>query len=187
MKVVKPLRLSTLHRPYRWQGENYLGVSVLALADMGASPRLRPEPELWQLASEELALSGGVLDLAFPKACAEFLATGYAYTHHQADKTACAVKIQLDTLEKTLVVFGDRHWINDRPSSPLPFDEMRLDWSRAFGGPQWVENPHGLGANPETCPRGSRCPLPNIEPLHNRLSSPRQTPLPVSFDALDIN
>ncbi|HGM6995084.1 DUF2169 domain-containing protein [Serratia ureilytica] len=187
MKVVKPLRLSTLHRPYRWQGENYLGVSVLALADMGASPRLRPEPELWQLASEELTLSGGVLDLAFPKACAEFLATGYAYTHHQADKTACAVKIQLDTLEKTLVVFGDRHWINDRPSSPLPFDEMRLDWSRAFGGPQWVENPHGLGANPETLPRGSRCPLPNIEPLHNRLSSPRQTALPVSFDALDIN
>ncbi|WP_163306751.1 DUF2169 domain-containing protein, partial [Enterobacter ludwigii] len=28
---------------------------------------------------------------------------------------------------------------------------------------------------------------PNIEPLHNRLSSPRQTALPVSFDALDIN
>ncbi|MGR2600092.1 DUF2169 family type VI secretion system accessory protein, partial [Salmonella enterica] len=54
MKVVKPLRLSALHRPFSWQGQNHLGVSILALADMGASPRLRPEPELWQLAADEL-------------------------------------------------------------------------------------------------------------------------------------
>lgn len=187
MKIVKPLRLSALCRPYRWQEADYLGVSILALADMSDTPRLRPEPELWRLASEELALSGGVIDLAFPKVCAEFLATGYAYTHHQADKTACAVKIQVDTLEKTLVAFGDRHWINGRSSTPLSFDEMRLDWSRAFGGPQWAENPHGIGACPEPFSHGLRHRLPNIEPLDGRLTSPRQSPLPVCFDALDIS
>ncbi|BEM43854.1 hypothetical protein SME13J_24730 [Serratia marcescens] len=186
MKVVKPLRLSALHRPFSWQGQNHLGVSVLALADMGASPRLRPEPELWQLAAEELTLSGGVLDLAIPKACAEFLATGNAYTHHQQDKTACAVKIQLDSLEKTLVVFGDRHWINDRPSTPLPFAEMRLDWRRAYGGTQFADNPHGIGATPETFPQGRIHRLPNVEPLQGRLTSPRQSAQPASFDALDI-
>ncbi|MFD1200031.1 DUF2169 domain-containing protein [Brucella gallinifaecis] len=187
MKTVKPLRLSVLHRPYHWQGLDHLGVSILALADMGEASRLRPEHELWQLASEELALDGGVLDLAFPKACAEFLATGYAYTHHQADKTACAVKIQVDTLEKTLVAIGDRHWVNDRASAPLPFDEMRLDWSRAFGGSQWAENPLGIGVRPEKLPHGAPHVLPNIEPLHGRLTSPHQTPLPVSFNALNIN
>ncbi|WP_368925902.1 DUF2169 family type VI secretion system accessory protein [Serratia marcescens] len=186
MKVVKPLRLSALHRPFSWQGQNHLGVSILALADMGASPRLRPEPELWQLAADELTLSGGVLDLAIPKACAEFLATGNAYTHHQQDKTACAVKIQLDSLEKTLVVFGDRHWINDRPSSPLPFAEMRLDWRRAYGGAQFADNPHGIGATPETFPQGRIHRLPNVEPLQERLASPRQSAQPASFDALDI-
>lgn len=186
MKVVKPLRLSALHRPFSWQGQNHLGVSVLALADMGASPRLRPEPELWQLAAEELTLSGGVLDTAIPKACAEFLATGNAYTHHQQDKTACAVKIQLDSLEKTLVVFGDRHWINDRPSTPLPFAEMRLDWRRAYGGTQFADNPHGIGATPETFPQGRIHRLPNIEPLQERLTSPRHSAQPASFDALDI-
>ncbi|MGP2690547.1 DUF2169 family type VI secretion system accessory protein, partial [Serratia nevei] len=186
MKVVKPLRLSALHRPFSWQGQNHLGVSVLALADMGASPRLRPEPELWQLAAEELTLSGGVLDLAIPKACAEFLATGNAYTHHQQDKTACAVKIQLDSLEKTLVVFGDRHWINDRPSTPLPFAEMRLDWRRAYGGTQFADNPHGIGATPETFPQGRIHRLPNVEPLQGRLTSPRHSAQPASFDALDI-
>ncbi len=31
MKIVKPLRL--LNRPFRWEGKNYLGVSVIALVD----------------------------------------------------------------------------------------------------------------------------------------------------------
>ena len=153
MKVVKPLRLSALHRPSLGKGKIIWAFPFWPWPIWGF-PRLRPEPELWQLAAEELTLSGGVLDLAIPKACAEFLATGNAYTHHQQDKTACAVKIQLDSLEKTLVVFGDRHWINDRPSTPLPFAEMRLDWRRAYGGTQFADNPHGIGATPETFPQG---------------------------------
>ncbi len=78
MKIIKPLRLSVLNRPFRWQGKNYLGVSVLALADMGPNPQLRPEMELWQLAADELQTSGGVVDMAIPKVRAEFLATGFA-------------------------------------------------------------------------------------------------------------
>jgi hypothetical protein len=42
--------------------------------------------ELWQLAASELQTSGGVIDMAMPKTRAEFLATGYAYTHHQQEK-----------------------------------------------------------------------------------------------------
>ncbi len=99
MKVVKPLRLSALHRPSLGKGKTIWAFPFWPWPIWGL-PRLRPEPELWQLAAEELTLSGGVLDLAIPKACAEFLATGNAYTHHQQDKTACAVKIQLDSLEK---------------------------------------------------------------------------------------
>lgn len=86
MKIVKPLRLSVLNRPFRWEGKNYLGVSVIALADMGPSPKLRPEVELWQLAASELQTSGGIIDMAIPKVRAEFLATGHAYTHHQQEK-----------------------------------------------------------------------------------------------------
>lgn len=186
MKVIKPLRLSVLHRPYRWQENNYLGVSVLALADMGSAPRLRPEPELWQLAESELKTSGGVIDLAIPKTCAEFLATGYAYTHHQEEKTACAVRIEVEQREKTLVAFGERHWVNNTPSSPLPFQQMRLDWSRAFGGSEHPDNPHGIGASPETFENTKVHRLPNIESLHDRLTSPRQKPAPASLGALDL-
>ncbi len=186
MKVIKPLRLSLLSRPYRWQGKNYLGISILALADMGETPRLRPEPELWQLAEEELQHSGGILDLAIPKACAEFLATGYAYTHHQQEKTACAVKICLEEKEKALLVFGDRHWVNNKPSAPIPFSEMRLDWQRAFGGEGYDANPHGIGAEPEMINGARIHRLPNIESLQERITSEQQRPEPAGFGPLDI-
>ncbi len=186
MKIIKPLRLSVLNRPFRRQGENHFGVSVLALADMSGTPQLRPEAELWQLAASELQTSGGVIDLAIPKVQAEFLATGYACSHHQTDKTACAVRIEIEQLSKTLAVFGDRHWINGKPSPPQPFDQMRLDWSRAWGGAGYEDNPHGIGFNADEIAGHKYTRLPNIEPLNGRMTSPRQQPEPASFGPLDI-
>ncbi|MDC9596167.1 DUF2169 family type VI secretion system accessory protein [Xenorhabdus anantnagensis] len=193
MKIIKPLRLSVLYRPYRWLQKNHLGISIMALADMGPTPCLRPEAELWQLAENELKNCNGIIDLAMPKSCAEFLATGYAYTHHQTDKTACAARIQIDQLDKTLAAFGDRYWIDDSPSKPQPFEQMRLDWSRAFGGKDYEENPHGIGFNPEETENGIKIHrLPNIEALHNRLmsqqrlASQQETPTPASFCPLDF-
>ncbi|MBP2168753.1 uncharacterized protein YjbI with pentapeptide repeats [Erwinia toletana] len=186
MKVIKPLRLSVLHRPFRLQGKNHLGVSVMALADMGKNPQLRPEMELWQLAGDELQASGGVLDMAMPKARAEFLATGFAYSHHQQDKTACAVRIEIENLTKTLAVSGDRFWSGSRPTPPRSFEQMRLDWSRAFGGEGYADNPHGIGAVNEMQDGVEYRRLPNIEALNARISSPGQKPEPVSFGPLDI-
>ncbi|WP_340608871.1 DUF2169 family type VI secretion system accessory protein [Xenorhabdus bharatensis] len=187
MKIIKPLRLSILSRPYRWMQKNHLGVAVMALADMGSTPRLRPEPELWQLAEKELQTCNGIIDLAIPKPHAEFLATGYAYTTHQANKTACNVRIKVDQLEKKLVAFGDRHWIGDTPSKPQAFEQMRLDWSRAFGGKDYDENPHGIGFMPELLKNGNKIhPLPNIEAFQKQLLSPEDTPEPASFCPLDF-
>ncbi|EOC1332172.1 DUF2169 domain-containing protein [Cronobacter turicensis] len=186
MKIVKPLRLSVLNRPFRWEGKNYLGVSVIALADMGPSPKLRPEVELWQLAASELQTSGGVIDMAIPKVRAEFLATGHAYTHHQQEKTACAVRIDVGNLSKSLAVFGDRYWAGSKMTLPRPFDEMRLDWSRAYGGEGYEENPHGVGFRPEIHQGHEFRRLPNIEPFEGRMISPKQKPEPASFGPLDI-
>lgn len=186
MKIIKPLRLSVLNRPFRLQGQNHLGVSVLALADMSATPKLRPEVELWQLAASELQTSGGVLDMAIPKARAEFLATGYACTQHQQDKIACPVRIDVGELTKTLVVTGDRYWAGSRPTAPQPFEQMRLDWSRAYGGEGFDENPHGIGAIVENHNGTHYRRLPNIEALHQRVVSPRSKPEPASFGPLDL-
>ncbi|MBW1216541.1 DUF2169 domain-containing protein [Pantoea allii] len=187
MKIIKPLRLSVLNRPFRWQGKNHLGVTVLALADMSDNPKLRPEMELWQLAASELQTSGGVLDLAIPKVFAEFLATGHAYTHHQSDKTACAAKIEVDTLSKSLAVFGDRYWVGNNITAPQPFEQMRLDWSRAFGGEGHDDNPYGIGIHPEVHQGHEFVRLPNIEAMSGRLTQPKQKPEPAGFGPLDIS
>ncbi|MCT8342732.1 DUF2169 domain-containing protein [Photorhabdus kleinii] len=187
MKIMKPLRLGVLHRPWRWQQQNYLGVAVMALTDMSDSPQIRPEPELWQLVAQELQSTGGVLDLSIPKPCAEFFATGYAWTNHQPQKEACIAKIQVADKEKSLMVFGDRYWQNGHPSSPQPFEKMHLDWQNAFGGHCTAENPLGKGDEPVTREGVLWHPLPNVELPDQLLHSQHQRVQPASFAPLDFS
>ncbi|WP_427184039.1 DUF2169 domain-containing protein [Bordetella bronchialis] len=185
MKTVKPFRLGLLARPYRWRRQDTLGVAVLALARLGDTPALLPEQDLWTLAGEE---AGGVLDTGMPKPVPEVLATGYAYTRHQQDKRACAVRLKVDGIaDKPLLVFGDRCWVDGRPGEPRPFDAMRVDWTRAYGGPGVAENPLGMGAAEETVDGVRVHRLPNIESPDARLSHPSQRPLPAGYGALGMD
>src|SRR3546814_14519246 len=88
MKIVKPLRLGVMSRPYTMQRRSKLGLSVLALASLSEPALLQPEADLWTLAGEALG-DDGVLDLGVPKPCAEFLVSGSAYTVHQPERPAC--------------------------------------------------------------------------------------------------
>ncbi|ARP87815.1 DUF2169 family type VI secretion system accessory protein [Bordetella genomosp. 9] len=179
MKTIKPLRLSVLTRPYRWQRQDHLGVAVLALARLGDAPRLLPEQALWKLAGEE---TGGLLDIGMPKPYPEVLATGYAYTAHQKDRTSCAVRLKVEGIaDKALLVFGDRYWLDGRPDAPRPFDAMRLDWSRAYGGPGVPENPLGIGAADEMVNGVRVRRVPNIESPDARLSGASQRPAPAGY------
>jgi uncharacterized protein YjbI with pentapeptide repeats len=98
MQIIKPTPLSLLSRPYRWKTQDYLGVAVIALMDMSPQPVLRDEQTLWQRVNDELQLSDGVLDLAIPKSCAEFLASGYGFP--SPDEQQCEVSIQVGALRK---------------------------------------------------------------------------------------
>jgi uncharacterized protein YjbI with pentapeptide repeats len=185
VKTVKPFRLGVLTRPYRWQRQDSLGVAVLALVELGDTPRLLPEQELWTLAGEE---AGGLLDTGMPKPLPEVLATGYAYTRHQQDHTACAVRLKVDGIvDKPLLVFGDRYWLDGRPDGPRSFDAMRLDWSRAYGGPGIPENPLGIGATDDIVNGVRVRRLPNIESPHERVCSPSQRPAPAGYGAVGMD
>jgi uncharacterized protein YjbI with pentapeptide repeats len=162
MKTTKPFRLSLLVRPYRWQRRDQLGISVLALVNTGDDPRLMPEQELWRIAGEELDL-GAVLDLGVPKQVPEVLASGFGYTAHQDEKSVCAVRIRVAELEKTLTVFGDRYLLGGRNTPPQSFEQMRIDWAHAWGGPGTAENPLGIGAIEETIHGVVTRRVPNIE------------------------
>jgi len=183
MKTVKPFRLSALTRPYRWQGRDTLGVSVLGLVSLEAQPMLLPEQELWQLAAEEIG-PGNVLDLGVPKLVPEMLVSGHAYTAHQQEKTICAVKVRLAEREKALTVSGDRFWLDGRATAPQPFDSMRLDWAHAYGGPDVAENPYGMGRVDEIVNDVPVRRMPNVEAPDARVASRGQHVRPASMGAI---
>jgi len=183
MKTVKPFRLSTLTRPYRWQGRDTLGVSVLGLVSLEAQPMLLPEQELWQLAAEEIG-PGNVLDLGVPKLVPEMLVSGYAYTAHQQEKTICAVKVRLAEREKALTVSGDRFWLDGRATAPQPFESMRLDWAHAYGGLDVPENPQGMGRVDEVVNGVPVRRVPNVEAPDARMASRGQHVRPASMGAI---
>jgi uncharacterized protein YjbI with pentapeptide repeats len=181
MRIVKPSRLAVLTRPYRRDRVDMLGTAVLAMATLDAVPMLMPEQALWRLASED---AGGLLDLGVPKACAEYLVTGNAYTRHQADKTACAVAVRVADQEKSLLVFGDRYWLDGQATVAAPFDVMPVDWRHAYGGPECAENPHGLGTVPCLLNDVRVVPLPNVESPRRRLSRPGVPVAPEGYGAI---
>jgi len=180
MKIVKPLRLGLLARPYRMRRRQRLGLSVLALATLDERPLLQPEPDLWTLAGDVLG-EDGVLDLGVPKPCAEFLVSGSAHAVHQRDRRACVVRAKVGTLEKSLAVFGDRYWLDGRATEPEPFESMPLDWAHAYGGPSYPDNPHGRGADEETVNGVRTRRLPNVEPVVGRIQRPGDAPAPAGF------
>ncbi|RZL64502.1 MAG: DUF2169 domain-containing protein [Variovorax sp.] len=186
MKTVKPLRLSAITRPFLRAGQQRLGVTAMGMVSMGEVPVLLPEPEFWKAVSSELGPTG-VLDLGMPKTCAEFLATGHAYTHHQQEKTACAVALQVGPLKRQLAAFGDRFWIDGRATAPQPFESMRLDWSRAFGGPAFADNPLGIGHAPEAVNGLMVQRLPNVEDPHRRIDHPARQMAPACLGAMDVS
>lgn len=187
MRTVKPLRVGVLTRPYGYLQQSRLGILVYALVDFnGASPRLVPEAEITSHLLPGMDCHG-ILDLILPKTRPEFLVSGSAYTHHQQDKTQCAVRVTVGDKEKSLLVFGDRYWVDNRISPPQPFDAMPLTWANAFGGPDFNENPEGKGLGRELVNGVWATRLPNVELPTQRISAPGQRPLPAGFGPVMIN
>lgn len=183
MKTVKPFRLGVLTRSYRWQRENMLGISVIALISLGEEPRLMSEQELWELVGEE-AEPGCVLDLGVPKAIPEMLATGYCYTEHQTEKTVCTATLQVGDLAKSVQVLGDSQWLDGRPTDPLPFEKMRIDWRHAYGGPCVPENPIGIGTFDEVGDGVRTRRMPNVAAPDARAVAPGERVQPAGFSPI---
>lgn len=183
MKTIKPLRLSVMSRPYRWEDKDVLGVSVLGLVSLAPEPRLFSEQDLWQLASEEIG-AGNTLDLGIPKRTPEWLLSGYGYTAHQAEKTMCAVQARVGGMSKSLTVAGDRYWLDGRITAPQAFERMPLDWAHAFGGPDVAENPQGIGTVDEFVNGVRTRRLPNVEAPEARMSSYGQRARPAGFGGI---
>ncbi|MET3495458.1 DUF2169 family type VI secretion system accessory protein [Variovorax boronicumulans] len=186
MKIVKPLRMSMLTRPFIKERRHWLAMTAIVMTDgFGRDAKVVPEPECWKTFAAEL---GGefAFDLGMPKANPEFLVTGNAYTCHQNDRTQSAVSVRVGRRTKALQVFGDRFWVDARASAPQPFDTLRLDWQHAYGGPGFAENPEGIGHADELVNGVRTRRLPNIELPNARLHRPDREAVPAGFGPVGI-
>ncbi len=185
MKIIKPLTASLLTRPYRWRGANRLSVAIyILLSQDDTGQLLEPDQKIWAEMLPQLD-SGGLLDQIMPKSRAEYLISGHAYTAHQSDKTRCMVRAQIADLDKTLLVHGDRYWNAGRASATQAFEKMPVDWSHAFGGPDFPENPQGKGLH-STVQADKKAqirltPLPNIEDPLKPVQKTSDRPRPAGF------
>jgi len=177
MRIIKPLRLSLLTRPYTYRRQHSLGVSVLAMATLGDIPILLPEADIWGQTGAWLEEDNAV-DLAVPKPCAEFLVSGRAWSHDVDNPGYVALRVRVADREKNLLVFGDRRSEGERWTEPAPVRGVPVDWRHAYGGVDVDENPWGTGAARD--PDGV-WKAPNVEPMQQHVARPGQRGQPASF------
>lgn len=187
MKIVKTLRQSVLHRIHEQGPKRYFALSVLQGFVFGQSGLLL-EPDLWKAAAEALA-PDGLLDMGNPKPAAEVLAAGKAFAPGGKPVQVLEVSLRLGSVKKTLNVFGDSRWEKKAGSwikaEPEPFTEMETTWAKAFGGPDFPENPGGAGFVPEGGDPAD-VPLHNVAATDEKLDEPWDITRPASFGSLDM-
>jgi uncharacterized protein YjbI with pentapeptide repeats len=190
LKVIKPLRLSLIHRVFDHRKKHIL-VTTVAYAFPFSEPRAPVTmTEMWKMASTELGRFG-VLDFWMFKPQAEVLVTGACYTGER-EKGSEFVRLSMGPeskrlIDKTLYVFGDRRWTLIGPSEPAMFTRMPLDYAHAFGGEKYDRNPIGKGLAPLKDEHGQDVhPLPNVEDPKAFIKSKGDRPPPASFAAWDL-
>jgi hypothetical protein len=132
MKVIKPLRLGVLTKPFEKDLNYYLSISLVAFFPFDNPDRLLPDVALWKLVGEVLGAEAAVDEL-MPKPKAELLVAGSAFPPN-APQPHCRVRVAMADVDRSLYVFGDRFWRTTSPTDPVPFSEMPLTWAKAFGG-----------------------------------------------------
>ena len=187
MKIIKPLRLMVMPRPYRWRNGKYLAVTLAALIQkQGDDISILPEHTLVSEVLPELD-ADEVLDFVMPKPHPEFLVSGFAFTAHQDDKTRCMVSVRVGDKEKEALVFGNRYWIDNRISSPQPFESLPLTWGNSFGGAGHPDNPVGTGLDEVDIDGIPTIRLPNLESTIERIHARGQIVKPTNFGQVRID
>ncbi len=189
MKVVKELTHGILLNYFAVREKNHLVVSVLTFFDLDAPDNPLSEQEMWRFVPPELG-ENAILDAAMPKPRAEVLLRAKCFAPEGAPRTAARASFRVGHLSKALDVFGPRFWEQRATglviTDPQPFRVIDLDWSNAFGGPDFDLNPLGRGMAPISSDGGgSALPLPSVENPNRLIGMPGDRPAPAGFMPLD--
>lgn len=187
MRIVKPLRLGLLTRPFLHAGTVDLTVSLLWYFPFDAPREIQTEGSMW----EELMpiLGNAPLDACEPKAHGEVLVWGDYCAPGGEPMLQHGVRLSLGPVDKTLRVTGPRQWVVDdsgglSATDPEPIVRQKLGWDIAFGGPGFAENPAGIGHWPDGL-QADRYPLPMLEYPDDTLALPQDVIAPAGFGPRD--
>jgi uncharacterized protein YjbI with pentapeptide repeats len=179
--ITKPSQCALITRPIEYRkraGLCITGYLFLSYAEPG-EPALLGEQSLWKYIASEL--NPAMLDEGVTKSVPEFVVHGSAYAR-QGSIESCAVRVRFSNIEKTLLVFGERYWHEDKPSKPESFKQMPISWKNAFGAEGYAPNTLGKGMFAKD---GIHW-LPNIESPSERLIRPDQKVTPAGFGLRDV-
>ncbi len=190
MNVIKPRGLGILTKVYQDRPTIYLSLGILGYFDFAAPDAFLPDTAMWPFVQGELP-ENSPLDLGMPKVCGEVLVFGKAMAKAGVAVPAMPVEVAIGPLRKRAIVFGNRYWklglAGLRPTEPVPFTEMPIDYAHAFGGPGFARNPTGKGCDAERRSHaGEAVGLPNVEAPERPVVSVADRPDPYGFGPLDI-
>lgn len=187
MKIIKPLTLGILNRPYLYRGQSRLALAALGFFRLGGGAADRFLTENLQWAKIVPALPVGLpLDHIIPKAHAEVMLCGSAHAIGEP-LPAMTVRMQCGRIDKRLCVIGDRKW--RRTLGPWvcvdeakPFSSKPITWQNAYGGAGHAANPVGRGYLPRLAWLWMREGLmPNIEAAQYPVMPGRRAHVPAGF------
>src|SRR5690554_4396453 len=117
-------------------------------------------------------------DLAEKKAGGGFGVAGDACAPAGMRVDGLTVRAGVGELHARVLVQGDRHWHRTvagwQATPPQPFERMPIGLVRAYGGPDWRDNPYGRGHAGRDAYEG--VPLPNVEHPDHPVLKPSDTP-----------
>lgn len=194
MKIVKPLTLGILHKPFQYQRRNFFSVAALGFFRLGENnERFLTENLQWPLVVSTLP-GGQALDEVMSKPNGEVLLLGKAFSPGGKPTTEMHVRLHAAGVDKTLRVIGEREWLYGllpfyRVTKPQPFTEMPLIYERAYGGKGHPANPAGCGytGNPLAAFFGrNQGVMPNIEYAGRPVGSHWRRSAPAGYGPVNV-
>lgn len=195
MKIVKPLTLGVLTKPYRYRRSNRLALAVYGFFRLGgAAPgRFLSENLQWPAVLANLPAEQA-LDEVMPKQRGEILLAGRAHAPGGQAVHEMQVRLSCAGVDKALRIVGDRQWYYGlipwyRITRPQPFTSLPIGYERAFGGPRHPGNLIGRGysGNPLAGLVGAnRGLLPNVEQPGRPITRHWRRAAPAGFGPLDL-
>lgn len=125
-------------------------------------------------------------DFAYFKPKADLFLVGHCKAPRGSKASARQVTFGVGNINKSLVVYGDRHWKTGiagvLSSDPLPFSQMSLRYENSYGGKGFLKNPVGKGYTKTTGDSGDEARyLPNIMRPGEHFTTPFSKLEPAGF------